>query len=140
VRCAKLERTLIIVKPDAVERKLAGKILSFIEENDLRIIGMRMTKLTEEEAGAFYAVHKEKDFYNNLVSYMTSGSCVPAAVEGDGAISRVRELCGNTDPSKAGPGTIRATYGLNLTMNSIHASDSPTTAREEVGFFFPDLV
>ena len=140
MRCAKLERTLIIVKPDAVKRKLAGKILSFIEENDLRIIGMRMTKLSEEEAGAFYAVHKEKEFYKNLVSYMTSGECVPAAVEGDDAISRVRGLCGNTDPSRADEGTIRANYGLNVTMNSIHASDSPTTAREEVGFFFPDLV
>ncbi len=128
------------MKPDAVKRKLAGRILSVIEENGLRIVGMRMTALTEEEAGAFYAVHREKGFYRNLVSYMTSGECVPAAIEGDDAIGRVRALCGNTDPSKAEKGTIRATYGLSITMNSIHASDSPTTAREEVGFFFPDLV
>ena len=140
MRCGKLERTLVIVKPDAVQRKLTGKIVSFLEESDLRIIGMRMTKLSEEQAGEFYAVHKEKEFYKNLVSYMTSGECVPAAVEGDDAISRVRALCGNTDPSKAEEGTIRADYGLNVTMNSIHASDSPATAREEVGFFFPDLV
>jgi len=140
VRCGKLERTLIIVKPDAVKRKLAGKILSFIEENDLRILGMRMMTLSEEDAGAFYAVHREKGFYENLVSYMTSGKCVPAVVEGEDAIDRVRGLCGNTDPSKAEKGSIRANYGLSITMNSIHASDSPATAREEVGFFFSDLV
>ena len=140
MRCAKLERTLIIIKPDAVKRKLAGRIIASIEESDLRIIGMKMTKLSEERAGAFYAVHKEKEFYDKLVAYMTSGECIPAAVEGDDAINRVRALCGNTDPSKAEKGTIRADHGLNITMNSIHASDSPTTAREEVGFFFPDLV
>jgi nucleoside-diphosphate kinase len=140
VRWGLLERTLIIVKPDAVKRRLTGRILAFIEENGLRIIGMRMVRLTGEEAGAFYAVHRGKEFYENLVSYMTSGQCVPAAVEGEDAIRRVRGLCGNTDPRKADRGTIRAAYGLNVTMNSIHASDSPATAREEVGFFFPDLV
>lgn len=140
MRCVELERTLIIIKPDAVRRKLTGRIISFIEENGLRVIGMKMTRLSEERAGAFYAVHREKEFYKNLVSYMTSGECVPAAVEGDDAIKRVRALCGNTDPSKAEKDTIRASYGLSVTMNSIHASDSPTTAREEVGFFFPDLV
>jgi nucleoside-diphosphate kinase len=140
VRCGKLERTLIIVKPDAVKRGLTGKILTVLEENDLRIIGLKMTKLSDDRAGAFYAVPKEKEFYKNLVSYMTSGECVPTAIEGVDAITRVRALCGNTDPSKAEKGTIRASYGLSVTMNSIHASDSPTTAREEVGFFFPDLV
>lgn len=140
MRCGKLERTLIIVKPDAVKRGLTGRILSILEENDLRIIGMMMTRLSDERAGAFYAVHREKPFYQNLVSYMTSGECVPAAVEGVDAITRVRALCGNTDPSGAQEGTIRAAYGLSVTMNSIHASDSPDTAREEVAFFFPDLV
>jgi nucleoside-diphosphate kinase len=123
-----------------VGRKLTGRIISFIEEHGLRIIGMRMTRLSREEAGRFYAVHREKDFFEKLVSYMTSGECIVAAVEGDDAIRRVRGLCGNTDPSKAEKGTIRADYGLNITMNSIHASDSARTAHEEVGFFFPDLV
>lgn len=140
MRCRKLERTLIIVKPDAVKRGLTGKILSILEENDLRIVAMLMTRLSAERAGAFYAVHREKPFYQNLVSYMTSGECVPAAVEGADAITRVRALCGNTDPSKAEEGTVRAAYGLSVTMNSIHASDSPGTAQEEVAFFFPDLV
>lgn len=140
MRCATLERTLIIVKPDAVTRNLTGKIISTIEENDLRVIGLMMTRLSEDEAAAFYAVHRGKAFYEKLVDYMTSGECVPAAIEGEDAVRRVRALCGNTDPSKADRGTIRADYGLNVTMNSIHASDSSATAREEVGFFFPDLV
>lgn len=140
MRCATLERTLIIVKPDAVKRNLTGKIISTIEENDLRVVGLMMTRLSGEQAAAFYAVHRGKAFFEKLVAYMTSGECVPAAIEGDDAVRRVRALCGNTDPSKADTGTVRASYGLNVTMNSIHASDSSATAREEVSFFFPDLV
>lgn len=123
-----------------MNRKLTGKILSMIEDSSLQVIGLTMMRLSAGRASEFYAVHKEKSFFDQLISYMTSGECVVAVVEGDDAINRLRALCGNTDPSKAGEGTIRANYGLNITMNSIHASDSPETAREEVGFFFPDLV
>ena len=140
MRWRRLERTLIIVKPDAVSRRLTGRILSLFEENDLRVVGVKMIRLSEEQAGEFYAVHRDKEFYDNLVSYMTSGECVPVALEGAGAVARVRSLCGDTDPSKAEKGTVRASYGLSITMNSIHASDSPDTARREVGYFFPDLV
>jgi nucleoside-diphosphate kinase len=98
-----------------------------------------MTLLTDATAGDFYLVHKGKDFYGKLTTYMSSGRIVAAAVEGEDAVKRVRQLCGVTDPALAAPGTIRATYGVNLTMNSVHASDSPASARGEVAFFFPQL-
>jgi nucleoside-diphosphate kinase len=134
-----MERTLFIVKPDAVERNLTGYIISQIEEGGLRIIALRMTRLSPEEAGRFYGVHKSKPFYEKLVSYMTSGRCVAAVAEGTEAIERVRTMCGATNPAEADEGTIRASFGLDLTRNSVHASDSPATAKVEVGFFFPDL-
>ena len=134
-----MERTLFIVKPDAVERNLIGKILAMIEDGGLRIAALKMTRLSERTAGEFYHVHRGKDFYGNLVSYMTSGRIVAGVAEGNDAIKRLRGACGATNPTAAAGGTIRATYGVNLTMNSIHASDSPATAQEEVGFFFSDL-
>jgi nucleoside-diphosphate kinase len=134
-----LERTLFIVKPDAVGRNLVGKIISMVEEAGLRVIALRMTRLSDQKAGEFYGVHRGKEFFANLVTYMTSGNIVAGVVEGKDAIARLRAVCGATDPASAAPGTIRATYGVGLTKNSIHASDSPVTARQEVGFFFEDL-
>jgi nucleoside-diphosphate kinase len=135
-----LERTLTIVKPDAVKRNLVGTVLAAVEAGGLKIIGLKMTRLTEKTAGDFYHVHRGKDFFAKLTGYMRSGPIVVAVVEGEGAIARLRSICGATDPAVAAPGTIRASYGVSLTMNSIHASDSAASARDEIGFFFPDLV
>jgi nucleoside-diphosphate kinase len=134
-----VERTLFIIKPDAVGRSLIGSILSCVEETGLKVRGLRMTRLSETEVGDFYHVHRGKPFYENLVSYMISGDCVVVVVEGENAIARLRRICGVTDPSVAAEGTIRSAFGINLTMNSVHASDSPASAAEEVRFFFPDL-
>lgn len=135
-----MERTLFILKPDAVRRNHIGEILGTIEESGLRIAGLRMLQLTTEQAGAFYHVHRGKGFYDKLIAYMSSGRCVVAALEGDEAISRLRGVCGATDPAQAARGTVRASFGINVTMNSVHASDSPGSAAEELRFFFPELV
>jgi nucleoside-diphosphate kinase len=134
-----VERTLFIIKPDAVRRNLVGEILMAVERSGLGIIGLRMLKLTSDQAGEFYHVHKGKAFYQKLIAYMSSGRCVVVALEGEQAISHLRRICGNTDPSNADPGTIRSLFGINLTMNSVHASDSPRSAADELGFFFPEL-
>jgi nucleoside-diphosphate kinase len=134
-----MERTLFIVKPDAVRRNHIGSILSMVEGAGVKIRAMRMTKLSQAEAGDFYHVHRDKPFYDSLVAYISSGECVVAVVEGDNVIERLRQICGVTDPSSAADGTIRSTYGINVTMNSVHASDSPASADEEVRFFFADL-
>jgi nucleoside-diphosphate kinase len=133
-----VERTLFIVKPDAVERSLIGKIIGMVEDDGLKIGAMRMTQLSVRTAGDFYHVHRGKDFFDKLVTYMSSGRIVVVVVEGEDAIKRLRRVCGSTDPAVAQPGTIRATYGVNLTMNSVHASDAAATARDEVSFFFTD--
>lgn len=132
-------RTLFIVKPDAVERALVGRILAMVEEAGLKLVRLKMTNLDDRSAGDFYQVHKGKPFFDKLVAYMTSGRIVAGVVEGDDAIKHLRSVCGATDPSAAAAGTIRATYGVNLTMNSIHASDSPASASYEIKFFFADL-
>jgi len=134
-----MERTLFIIKPDAVRRNHVGSILHKVEHHGLRIRGMKMLALTSEQAGRFYHVHKGKGFYDNLVEYMSSGPCVVVALEGEDAISRLRGICGATDPAEAADGTIRASFGINVTMNSVHASDSPASATDELNFFFPDL-
>lgn len=134
-----MERTLFIIKPDAVGRSHIGRILSCVEETGLRLRALRMTRLSETEAGDFYHVHRGRAFYENLISYMSSGDCVVVVVEGEDAIARLRRICGVTDPSAAADGTIRSIFGINVTMNSVHASDSPASAAEEVRFFFPDL-
>jgi nucleoside-diphosphate kinase len=134
-----VERTLFIVKPDAVGRNHVGRILAFVEDGGLRLRAIRMTTLSRSEAGDFYHVHKGKPFYENLVTYMSSGPCVLVVVEGENAIARLRQICGATDPSAAADGTIRSAFGVSVTMNSVHASDSPVTADEEVRFFFPNL-
>ncbi len=132
-----VERTLAIVKPNAVARNLAGAIVKQIEDGGLRVLALRMLRLTEAQARAFYEVHRERPFYGPLVEFMTSGPVVVAALEGEDAIQRWRELMGATDPAKAAPGTVRALYGENVQRNAVHGSDAPATAAQELAFFFP---
>lgn len=132
-----LERTLSIIKPDAVEKHEIGAILAMIEESGLVIRAMRMVRLSRPQAEAFYAVHKERPFYGELVAFMTRGPVVVAALEGEDAVTRYRELMGATDPAKADEGTIRKAYGANVGENACHGSDSLENARKEVSFFFP---
>jgi nucleoside-diphosphate kinase len=134
-----MQRSLFIIKPDAVERNLIGRILSYIEAAELNIIGLRMLHMPPDLAAGFYKVHEGKDFYEKLVEYMSSGRSVVVALEGEEAIKRTRKICGATDPSKADEGTIRATFGISITKNSVHASDSVESAVQEVPYFFPDL-
>ncbi|MDR2578183.1 MAG: nucleoside-diphosphate kinase [Chitinispirillales bacterium] len=129
-------RTLAIIKPDSVRSKNAGKILSMIEESGLKVEAMRMFCLTRELAGEFYAVHREKPFYEELLDFMTSGPCIALTLAGENAITRWRELMGATNPEAAAPGTIRKLYGTSVQFNACHGSDAPETAREEVAFFF----
>lgn len=133
------ERTLSIIKPDAVEKNSIGACLAMLESAGLRIIGTRMLTLTTAQAEEFYAVHKERPFYRDLVTFMTSGPVVVSALEGDDAIATNRRVMGATDPAKADEGTIRKAYGTNIERNAVHGSDAPETAKHEVGFFFPDL-
>jgi nucleoside-diphosphate kinase len=132
-----IERTLGIVKPDAVAKKQVGSIVSMIEKSGLAIKGMRMLHLARSQAEQFYAVHKERPFYRDLVGFMTEGPIVVLCLEGDNAIGRYRELMGSTDPAKAGPETIRKAYGTSIERNAVHGSDAPETAKVEIGFFFP---
>jgi len=132
-----LNKTLLILKPDAVERKLVGKILSRVEDTGFRVRRMEMVTLTPERARSFYAEHEGKPFLNDLVSYMTSGPCVPVALESENAVPRLRELLGATNPKDAAAGTIRAEFGVDIQTNTVHGSDSPDSARREIGFFFP---
>lgn len=132
-----IERTLGIVKPDAVAKKQIGSIVSMIEKSGLVIKGMKMIRLAQSQAEQFYAVHKERPFYHDLVQFMTEGPVVVLCLEGDNAIQRWRELMGSTDPAKAADGTIRKAYGTSIERNAAHGSDAPATAKVEVGFFFP---
>jgi nucleoside-diphosphate kinase len=132
-----MERTLAIVKPDAVRRGLTGDILKRIESSELKIVGLRKIQLSRMDAERFYEVHKSKPFFSGLCDYMTSGPVVVAALQGEGAISKWRNLMGATDPKKAAPGTIRAEFGLDVEQNSTHGSDAPETAAQEINFFFP---
>lgn len=137
-----MERSLSIIKPDAVERGFTGPILAKIEEAGLRLIALRMVRLSLKEAEAFYAVHAERPFYRSLVEFMTSGPVVVSALEGENAIVRYRELMGATNPEEAAEGTIRKLYASNIERNAVHGSDAPETAATEISFFFsePDLV
>jgi nucleoside-diphosphate kinase len=132
-----LNKTLGILKPDAVERGLVGKVLTMIEDAGFTIRRMEMVRLTPERARAFYAVHEGKPFLDDLVTYMTSGPCVPVMLEADDAITRWRELMGATNPENAKPGTIRAAFGKNIQTNTVHGSDSPESVKIEIPFFFP---
>jgi nucleoside-diphosphate kinase len=130
------ERTLAIVKPDAVAKGATGEILKRIEAAGLRIVGLKKLRLSEEAARGFYAVHKERPFYKDLVAFMSSGPVVVAALEGEGAIARWRELMGATDSMKAAPGTIRRDFGADIERNAVHGSDAPATAKLELAYFF----
>lgn len=131
-----LERTLFIVKPDAVERRLIGKILAHVEEKGFRIAEARLAQLTREECQTFYAEHQGKPFFNDLVEYMTSGSVLLTVLEAENATPRLREVVGATDPAQAAPGTVRKLFGESKQKNSVHASDSPASASREVKLFF----
>ncbi|MDZ7721436.1 MAG: nucleoside-diphosphate kinase [candidate division KSB1 bacterium] len=132
------ERTLALIKPDAYAARNCGKIITVIEESDLDIIGIRTLTLSSEQARSFYAVHKEKPFFEELISYMTSGPIFAMALEGEKAIEKWRNMMGATNPAKAEEGTIRNRFGTDLTHNATHGSDAPETAKVEVDFFFKD--
>ena len=131
-----IERTLSIIKPDGVEKNLIGEIYRRFEEAGLRIVGARMLHLGREQAEGFYAVHRERPFFNDLVSYMTTGPVVVSVLEGDNAVAMHRDLMGATDPAKADPGTIRADFASSIEENVVHGSDGPDTAAAEIAFFF----
>ncbi|MDR0632912.1 MAG: nucleoside-diphosphate kinase [Holosporales bacterium] len=131
-----VQQTLSIIKPDAVRRNLIGKINDRIESADLKIIAQKMIRLTKEHAMAFYDVHAERSFYNDLCSNMTLGPIVAQVLDGENAIERYREVMGATNPGSAAPGTIRHEFGESVDFNSVHGSDSPETALKEIAFFF----
>ena len=131
-----IERTLSIIKPDAVAKNAIGKILRRLEHGGLKIVAARMVRLTQREAEDFYAVHRERSFYQDLVRFMTSGPIMVQALEGESAISINRELMGATNPKNAATGTIRADFGSNVQENAVHGSDGPETAAAEIAFFF----
>ena len=134
-----IERTLSIIKPDAVAKNVIGKIYSRFETNGLKIIASKMVWLSPQEAGQFYAVHKERRFYGDLVKFMISGPVMIQVLEGEDAITKNRDLMGATDPKKAAPGTIRADFAESIDANAVHGSDGPDTAQVEIAFFFPAL-
>ena len=133
-----LERTLSIVQPDAVRKNVIGKILDRFEAADLKVVACRMLLLARDQAEEFYAVHRERTFFPELVEYMISGPVVVQVLEGEGAIQRNREVMGATDPQDADPGTIRADFAESVQANAVHGSDGPETARNEISFFFSD--
>jgi nucleoside-diphosphate kinase len=131
-----LERTLFIMKPDAVKRSLVGRILAHVEDRGFRIVEARFGSITRDEAETFYAEHRSKPFFKDLVDYMTSGPVMLTCLERDNAVSALREVVGATDPAQADPGTIRRLFGESKQMNSVHASDSTASAEREVKLFF----
>ncbi len=134
-----VERTLSIIKPDAVAKNVIGKIISRFEDNGLRIAAARMKLLSQKEAEGFYAVHRERPFFNDLVKFMISGPVMIMVLEGENAISQNRNLMGATDPKKADKGTIRADFAESIDANAVHGSDGPDTAATEIAYFFPAL-
>jgi len=133
-----IERTFSIIKPDAVGKNVTGEIISRFEKNGLRVIASKMLQLSKEQAQGFYAVHKERPFYNDLVEFMISGPVVVQVLEGENAISKNRELMGATNPAEAAPGTIRADFATTVDENAVHGSDAPETAAVEIRYFFSD--
>jgi nucleoside-diphosphate kinase len=134
-----VERTLSIIKPDAVQRNLQGAILKMIQEAGLKIIAMKMIRLSKKEAEGFYAVHKDKPFFDSLTEYMSSGPVVVSVLEGEDAINKYRQLMGATNPANAEEGTIRKKFALDIEQNSVHGSDAPETAATEIAYFFNQL-
>jgi nucleoside-diphosphate kinase len=133
-----LERTFSIIKPDATRRNITGKIIALIEDNKLRVVASKRIRMTRQQAEGFYAVHKDRPFYGELVEQMIGGPVVVQVLEGDNAIIKYREVMGATNPEKAVPGTIRKEFALNMGENSVHGSDSPENAKTEIKFFFTD--
>jgi nucleoside-diphosphate kinase len=134
-----VERTLSIIKPDATRRNLTGKIVAKFEEAGLRVVASRRIRLSQADAEAFYAVHKERPFFKDLVKFMISGPVVVQVLEGEGAIRKNRDVMGATNPANAAPGTIRKEFAESIEANSVHGSDAPETAANEIKFFFRDL-
>ena len=134
-----VERTLSIIKPDAVAKNVIGEIYTRFEKAGLRIVAAQMRRLSRSDAEGFYAVHRERPFFRDLVDFMTSGPVMIQALEGDNAIAKNRELMGATDPKKAAPGTIRADFAQSIDANAVHGSDGPDTAEVEIAYFFPAL-
>jgi len=133
-----LERTFSIIKPDATKRNITGKVIDRLESAGLRVIASKRIHMTKEQAGGFYAVHKERPFFNDLVTFMASGPVVVQVLEGENAIAKNREVMGATNPADAAPGTIRADFAESIDANSVHGSDAPETAAEEIKYFFSD--
>jgi nucleoside-diphosphate kinase len=133
-----VERTLSMIKPDATRRNITGKVIDRLEEAGLRVIAQRRIKLTKERAEEFYGVHRERPFFNDLVAFMTSGPIVVQVLEGENAIARNREVMGATNPAEAAEGTIRKDFAESIEANSVHGSDGPETAAEEIAFYFSD--
>jgi nucleoside-diphosphate kinase len=134
-----MERTLSIVKPDGVSKHLIGEVVKRFEDNGLKVVGLRMISMSEKQAEGFYAVHRGKPFFDSLTLFMSSGPCVVMVLEGEGAISKTREMMGATDPKQAREGTIRQQYAANIERNIVHGSDAPETAAYEIGYFFNSL-
>ena len=133
-----MEKSLVLIKPDAVERGLSGVIIGRLEKQGLKLVALRMLHMDKNLAQQHYAVHRDKPFFSGLVNYITSGPIVAAIFQGQGAVELIRKIMGATDPSKAAAGTIRADFGLDVERNSTHASDSPVTAASEIKLFFRD--
>ena len=131
-----VERTLSIIKPDAVAKNVIGEIISRFEKSGLKVVEAKMVQLSREDAGGFYAVHKERPFFNDLVEFMISGPVFVQALEGENAIAKNRELMGATNPKEAAPGTIRADFAESIDANAVHGSDAPETAAVEIAYFF----
>ncbi len=134
-----VERTLSIIKPDATKRELTGRINARFEEAGLRIVAQKRMRLTLGQAEGFYAVHRERPFYDSLCAFMTTGPVVVQVLEGENAIAKMREIMGATNPADAAPGTIRADFAESLEANSVHGSDAPATAAFEIGYFFSEI-
>jgi nucleoside-diphosphate kinase len=133
------ERTLAIIKPDAVKKKVMGDILSRYEKAGLNLMAVKLMQMSKPTAEGFYAVHKARPFFDSLCAFMCSGPSLVMVLQGDNAIKKNRELMGATDPAKAEPGTIRRAHGTNIEFNAVHGSDSPETAKVEIAYFFPEM-
>lgn len=134
-----MERTLAIIKPDATGRNLAGSILARLQSEGFTVLGLKMIRLSQDDAKRFYAVHRERPFFDSLTAYMASGPIMPLLLQRDEAIKTLRDVMGATDPSQAAPGTLRQEFGVDVEKNSIHGSDSPASAAQEIPFFFSQL-
>jgi nucleoside-diphosphate kinase len=132
-----IERTLTIIKPDAVAKGVTGQIIARLEAAGLKVLAAKLVRLTPEQAAGFYAVHKARPFFASLCAFMTQGPVMPMVLEGDNAIARLRDLMGATDPAKAAPGTIRRDFASSIEANAVHGSDSPESAAFEIPYFFP---